>query len=256
MDAELKGKKALITGGASGIGLGIAQALADEGVDLCVASRHPSDDAVEDLRSHGIQCHPIHVDVSTEGDAVRMVNEAIAYLGHLDFYINNAAWNWHESILKLTTEAIENTLHTNLMPCMWASREVCNHLVSRGTSGGILIIGSTSRLSPGYNESAYRISKSALYSFMESLSIEMAPYGIRVNTITPGHFQTRLTSSVPQEAEQKLIDLMLAPGFGESIQVGYAAAFLLSDRLSGYTWGSELIIDGGLRYRPLKLFDE
>lgn len=255
MDTGLRGKNALITGGSSGIGLGIATVLADEGVNLAIASRNPDPQAVDKLSKTGIKCVSIKADVSREVDVISMVAEAIGELGHLDIYINNAAWTWHQPVTKIDTEAWNKTINTNLSSCIWACREVCRHMADK-RGGNILIISSTSRLTIAYQEAAYRISKMGLKAFMQNLAIEMAPYGIRTNMITPGHFKTRMTRNIPAEIEEKLKKAIPFHRFGDPLEVGYAAALLLSDRLSGYTCGSDIVIDGGLSLHPLTFMSE
>lgn len=250
MNTGLAGKSALITGGASGIGLGIAHALAEEGVRLAVASRHPDPAAIRQLEEAGAAVLPIAADVSQEAEVVRMVHSAIESLGGLDFYINNAAWTWHQPITRLDSQSWHNTIDTNLTAAVLAAREASRHMIARG-SGGIVIIGSTARFTPGYRETAYRISKVGLRALMENLAVELAPFGIRVNMVTPGHYQTRMTSTVPPAAEQELLGLIPLHRFGQPIEIGRAVAFLLSDSLSPYTTGSEIVVDGGLHLRPL-----
>jgi NAD(P)-dependent dehydrogenase (short-subunit alcohol dehydrogenase family) len=255
VDSGLRGKTALVTGGSSGIGLGIALALAEEGVDLAIASRSPDASALDALRARGVRCLRIEADVSREEDTVRMVSEAIEGLGRLDLYVNNAAWAWHQPITKIDSRAWYSTIDTNLSACLWACREVCRHMVAR-RQGGILVVGSTSRLMVSYREIAYRISKTGLRVLVENLSGEMAPHGIRVNMVTPGHVRTRLTSTVPAAVEEKLLGMIPAHRFGQPENIGRAAVFLLSDTLSPYTYGADLVIDGGLALRPLPLLSD
>ncbi len=252
METGLRGKKALITGGASGIGRGIAAALAEEGVHLAVASRNPDPAVLGELRATGVECLRIEADVSQEEDVVRMVAEAVAGLGHLDFYVNNAAWTWHQPITKLDAPAWRKTIDTNLAAAVFAGREVARHLIAR-RGGNIVIIGSTVRCFPAFGETAYRISKMGLKMLMENLAVELAPHGIRVNMVTPGHYRTRMTGSIPAEIEERIEQLVPLGRFGEPAEVGHAVAFLLSDRLSGYTTGADLVIDGGLTMNPLRL---
>ena len=86
---------------------------------------------------------------------------------------------------------------------------------------------------------------------MKQLSLEMAPYNIRVNMVTPGHFVTRLTGNIPEGVVKKIEDMTPCHRTGDPIEVGNAVAFLLSDALSGFTHGAELVIDGGLTLNPL-----
>ncbi len=255
MDAILNGKNALITGGSSGIGRGIASALAAEGVNLAIASRNPDPEAIDQLRATGVECLRIEADVSKEQDVVRMVREAIAGFGHLDFYVNNAAWTWHQPVTKIDSAAWHSTLDTNLSGAMWACREVARHMIAR-RGGSIAIIGSTSRFFPAYAETSYRISKMGLKMLMENLAIELAPHGIRVNMVTPGHFPTRMTGQIPEATEETLKGLIPLHRFGDTIEIGKAVAFLLSDSLSGYTTGADLVVDGGLTMNPLRLLSE
>jgi NAD(P)-dependent dehydrogenase (short-subunit alcohol dehydrogenase family) len=250
MNTGLAGKSALITGGLSGIGLGIAHALAEEGVRLALAGLDPDPAAARQLEDTGAAVLPITADLRREADVVRMVQTAIEGLNGLDFYINNAAWTWHQPITRLDAESWHNTLNTNLTAAALAAREASRHMIARG-SGGIVIIGSTSRFNPGYREAAYRVSKFGLYALMESLAVELAPFGIRVNLVTPGHYQTRMTSTVPPEAERELLKLIPLRRFGQPLEIGRAVAFLLSDTLSPYTTGAEIVVDGGLHLRPL-----
>jgi NAD(P)-dependent dehydrogenase (short-subunit alcohol dehydrogenase family) len=255
VDTGLSGKNALITGGSSGIGRGIAKVLATEGVNLAIASRNPDPAAIEEFRGKGVRCLRIEADVSKEDNVVDMVRGAISGLGHLDFYINNAAWTWHQPVTKIESEQWYSTLNTNLSGAMWACREVARHMVSR-RSGGIVIIGSTVRFFPAFGETAYRVSKMSLKMLMENLSIELAPHGIRVNMVTPGHFKTRMTGKIPEAIEDKLKGLIPRHRFGDPTEIGNAVAFLLSDRLSGYTIGADLVVDGGLTMNPLRFLSE
>jgi NAD(P)-dependent dehydrogenase (short-subunit alcohol dehydrogenase family) len=253
VDAGLRGKAALITGGSSGIGLGIARALAQEGVNLAVASRHPDTKALDELRQLGVRVVEITADVSQEVDVSRMVKTAIASLGRVDLYVNNAAWAWHQPITRIDSQSWMNTINTNLSACVWACREVARHMIEL-RNGGILIVGSTAMLTPLYRETAYRISKTGLKVMMEILALELAPYGIRVNMIVPGHFVTRLTADFIGKPLENLKQQIPLRRTGEPAEIGPAAVLLLSDKLSSYTTGTFLVVDGGLHLRPLPIF--
>jgi NAD(P)-dependent dehydrogenase (short-subunit alcohol dehydrogenase family) len=255
VDAGLKGKAALITGGSSGIGLGIARALAEEGVDLAVASRHPDPRALDELRQLGVRVVEIPADVSQETEVSQMVQTAVSSLGKIDLYINNAAWAWHQPITRIDSKSWLNTIHTNLSACVWACREIAPHMIER-RSGGILIVGSTAMLTPLYRETAYRISKTGLKVTMEILALELAPYGIRVNMIVPGHFVTRLTADFTGKPLETLKQQIPLRRTGEPAEIGPAAVLLLSDKLSSYITGTYLIVDGGLHLRPLPIFGD
>lgn len=255
MDTGLRGKVALITGGGSGIGRAIALALAKEEVDIAVASRNPSQKTIEEIEAHGVRALAMSIDVSDEGQVVHMVRQTIEGMGRLDLYVNNAAGAWHEPVTGVSTGNWLKTIHTNLSACVWSCREVSRYLIARG-QGSILIVGSTAVWNPLYQETSYRVSKTGLRAFMEILAIELAPFGIRVNMLTPGLFPTRLTADI-DPAKLKIVkqEIPLRRA-GKPEELGAAAVLLLSDQLSSYTTGSELVVDGGVKLRPLSLYSD
>jgi glucose 1-dehydrogenase len=253
MESGLRGQRALITGGGTGIGLGLALALSAEGVDVVIASRQPRKEAVASIRANGVRASWVKADVSSELGVVRMVEETDRYLGGIDLFVNNAAGTWHESITRLTLESWDKTIATNLTACALACREVSRRMVAAGR-GSILIVGSTAAHVPLYGESSYRVSKTGLKALMEVMAIELAPYSIRVNLLTPGGFLTPLTADLPtkQMGGQQIPMRRL----GRVEELGHAAVFLLSDLLSSYTTGAELVIDGGFRLRPMNVWSD
>jgi glucose 1-dehydrogenase len=199
------------------------------------------------------------IDPPREFDDTRALVELVI-LGHLDYYVNNAAWTWNQPITRIDAESWRRTIDTNLSAAVFASRKAYKHIVARhrreSTRGSIVIIGSTARFFPSYRETAYRISKMGLRMLMQNLAIEMAPYGIRVNMITPGHYQTRMTGGISLEMERTMLDIIPAHRFGEVEEIGNTVAFLLSERLSPYTYGADIVIDGGLMMHPLGIYSQ
>jgi len=255
MDSGLRGKTALITGGGSGIGRAIALALAAEGVNVAIASRHPAEEVRYEIAAFGVQALRIQADVSDEAQVIGMVEQTIAHFGHLDLYVNNAAMARHQPVTKITTDAWLATLNTNLSACIWACREASQHMIARG-QGSILIVGSTAQYTQAYKEAAYHITKTGLRVFKNTLALEMAPFGIRVNLLVPGHYVTPLTEGISAEAEAIMKSQIPLRRFGETEELGATAVLLLSDKLSPYTTGAEFTVDGGLHLRPLPLVDD
>jgi NAD(P)-dependent dehydrogenase (short-subunit alcohol dehydrogenase family) len=124
-------------------------------------------------------------------------------------------------------------------------------------SGSILIIGSTAMLNPFYRETSYRISKASLAYYAEVLAVELASHGIRVNTIIPGFFLTKLSSQgmAPDSLKKILAEIPLRTA-GDPPDIGGQAVVLLSDRLSRYTTGATVVVDGGLHLRPLPFLSD
>jgi 2-deoxy-D-gluconate 3-dehydrogenase len=258
MDTGLRGKRALVTGGGTGIGRSIALELAKEGVHVCVASRNPDPKTIGEIEALGVRALRLCTDVSKEEQVVKMVKETIEGLGGLDLYVNNAAAHWDEPVTKVTTEGWQNSLDTNLSACVWACREVARLFISQGY-GSILIVGSTCMHTPLYKETSYRVSKTGLKAYMEVLAVELAPFGIRVNMLTPGYFPTRVSAHLARDRSKEktvldTIPLRRAGRLGKDI--GPAAVFLLSDAVSAYTTGSEIVVDGGIRLRPLPYYSD
>ncbi len=250
LETGLAGKKALITGGASGIGRAIALGLAREGVDVVIADLHPRAEVVAELAAFGVRAHGIRADVSQEDEVVRMVADAARLLGGLDLYVNNAAGTWHEALTRVTRAGFEKTMATNVAASVFASREAARIFIKQ-RGGAILAIGSTATVSAQPRETAYRASKAALKAHIEVAAVELAPFGVRVNLLTPGGTDTPFVADAPADQRARAAREILLRREAKPDEIAPAAIFLLSDRLAGYITGTELIVDGGLRLRPI-----
>jgi NAD(P)-dependent dehydrogenase (short-subunit alcohol dehydrogenase family) len=250
MDTGLRGRRALITGGGSGIGLAIARLLADEGVDVAVCGRRARPEVAAELRERGVNAVDLAADVSEEPQVVRMVAEAEQALGGLDLYVNNAAGTWHEALTRVTAAGWESTMRTNVGACVYGCREVAKRFVEGG-GGSIVVVGSTAIVSAQPRETAYRASKMALLAHVEVAAVELAPFGIRVNLLTPGGVDTEFVADAP--ADQRAAAARQIPMRREARpeEIAPAAVFLLSDALASYVTGANVIVDGGLRLRPI-----
>lgn len=255
LETDLAGRRALITGGLRGIGLAIARAFAAEHVKLAIADSEPDPGALGILKSLSGDVLAITADVSKETEVVEMVSQAVARLGGIDIFVNNAGLAVHQPVTKITHEAFYKTVDSNLAACVWACREIAKRMIAQ-RSGSVLIVGSTVRVCPAYGESSYRISKVGLKMYMETLAIELAPYNIRVNMITPGHYPTRLTANIPPKHEEILKSQIPLRRFGKPEELGAVAVLLASERLSSYVTGADYTVDGGLSLRPLPVLEE
>jgi NAD(P)-dependent dehydrogenase (short-subunit alcohol dehydrogenase family) len=250
MDADLRGSRALVTGGGSGIGRAIALALAAESVDVAICGRTDRPEVVAELRASGVHAVGLRADVSIEAEVVRMVEDAVAALGGLDLYVNVAAGTWHEPLAGLTALAWERTLATNVGACVYGCREVARRFVAQGR-GAIVVVGSTATVSAQPRETAYRASKAALKAHVEVAAVELAPHGIRVNLLTPGGVDTALVAGASSEQRAAAIREIPMRREARPDEIAPAAVFLLSDRLAGYVTGADLLVDGGLHLRPI-----
>ena len=261
MDLGLDGKKALVTGGERGIGRDICLSLAREGVDIAycdVKIESGKESTQEQVRVLGRRAFVMEVDVSVEDQVIRFVQTAIDELGCIDIFVSNAGMIEWEPITKITLECWNRILAVNLTGAMLCTREVARHMVRRN-KGVMLFTSSTIQFNPAYKEAAYRVSKTGVQVFAETAAIELAPYGIRVNTISPGLINS------PNWAKGVLEKAVNDPKSGEGFMgniplgrlglpedVGSAYAFLASDKAS-FATGTNLVFDGGFTLRPLVL---
>jgi 2,3-dihydro-2,3-dihydroxybenzoate dehydrogenase len=245
MDTGLAGKRALIAGGASGIGLAIALALREEGAVVAAVDRTPVEDSSAILG--------LAIELGDEHASIRAVREAIGLLGGLDLLVYSAAEAHHEPTTRLTVDAWRATLDSNLSACVWTCREAARWMIEEG-GGSILVIGSTSLSTPSAEEAAYRASKAALRAYSQVLALELAPFALRVNLLTPGAFQTPLTKGMSAERRWMLLQQIPLGREAAPDELCATALLLLSDQLSPYTTGAEFVVDGGLSLRPMPFY--
>ena len=261
MDLELEGKNALVTGGERGIGRDVCLSLAREGVNIAycdIRTETGEGSTREKVRNLGRKAFVREVDVSEEEQVVRFVQDAISELGCIDIFVSNAGMIEWEPITKITLDCWNRILAVNLTGAMLCTREVARHMVER-RKGVLLFTSSTIQYNPAYKEAAYRVSKTGVQALAETAAIELAPYGIRVNTVSPGLIDSPNWAGgiLPKAAN----DPKTGEGFMGSIplgrlglpgDVGSAYAYLASDKAS-FATGANIVLDGGFTLRPLVL---
>ena len=264
MDLGLDGKKALVTGGERGIGRDICLALAREGVDIAycdVKSENGEDSTQEQVRNLRRKAFVREVDVSAEDQVIRFIQAAIDEMGCIDIFVSNAGIIEWEPVTKITLECWNRILAVNLTGAMLCTREVARHMVKRNR-GVMLFTSSTIQFNPAYKEAAYRVSKTGVQVFAETAAIELAPYGIRVNTVSPGLINSPnwakgvllKAANDPKTGEGFMNNIPLSR-LGQPTDVGAAYAFLASDKAS-FATGTNIVIDGGFTLRPLVLVSQ
>ncbi len=264
MDLQLTDKHALVTGGERGIGRAICLSLAKEGVDIAycdIKIENGKDSTQAEIRKLGRKAYAREVDVSDEDQVIKFVQGAICELGNLDIFVSNAGIIEWEPITKITLRSWNRILAVNLTGSMLCTREVAKHMVER-RKGVMLFTSSTIQFNPAYKEAAYRVSKTGVQVLAETAAIELAPYGIRVNTVSPGLINS------PNWAEGVLPkvanDRTTGKGFMSNIplgrlglpdDVGAAYAYLASEKAS-FATGANIVLDGGFTLRPLVLVSQ
>ena len=206
-DGFLKGRAAVVTGGASGLGRAIAMRLAGRGADVCIMSlssrrvkRVESEvkyfaavDEIEatrlDVEKTGVRCVALDGDVCSSADVEEMVGLAVGTFGSLDVLVNNAATNVIHPILNHDDQAWRRVVDVNLFGPYLCTRHALPHMIENGW-GRIVSIGSTNAHVGTPDYSAYAASKHGLLGFNRSLALEVAPHGITANTVSPATIET------------------------------------------------------------------
>jgi glucose 1-dehydrogenase/3-oxoacyl-[acyl-carrier protein] reductase len=246
---KLKGKRALVTGAARGIGRGIAEVFADEGAEVAVndfENLSQAEEVVRAIRSKGTRAMAIQGDVAKRADVEPMIDRVWTELGPIDILVNNAGIETIVPFLELTDDQWTRLTDVNLRGAWLCSQVFCRRALAEGRQGAIVNIGSiqAAKVLPGRTH--YAPSKLALEALTRNMSAEMTPQGIRVNCIHPGLIDTPMTAWVMKD--QDILPLILAQislgRAGQPREIGTVAAFLASDEAS-YLTGQSIFVDGG-----------
>lgn len=242
---RLDGKTALVTGGASGFGAGIAHAFCAEGAQVMIADVNA--EAVEAMAGV-LGAHWVVADVGEDDSVAHMTACALGTLGHLDILVNNAGITHPPQPMEDVEEAeFDLVLRVNAKSIYLAARHFVPVMKARG-AGAILNIASTAALSPRPRLSWYNASKGWVVTATKSMAIELAPYGLRVNALCPVAGETPLLKSFlgedTAEMREKFLGTIPLGRFSTPQDLGAAAAFLCSDEASMLT-GVALEVDGG-----------
>jgi NAD(P)-dependent dehydrogenase (short-subunit alcohol dehydrogenase family) len=195
--SRLTGRRALITGGDSGMGRAAAIAFAREGADVAInylpAEESDAREVVQLIRQAGRKAVPLPGDIRNERFCGNLVNSAVKSLGGLDIFVNCAARQHHHHTLEeLTTEEFDWTLKTNVYALLWLTKAALPHL---GAGSSIIFTASVQAYDPSENLVDYAMTKAAIVSFAKSLAKQVAGRGIRVNAVAPGPVWTPLQVS-------------------------------------------------------------
>jgi glucose 1-dehydrogenase len=262
MDSErLKGQKALVTGAASGIGRGVAKALAQAGAAVAVnyiGDSKPADEVVADIQSAGGTALAIEADVSREDQVQKMFQKAIQAFGTLDILVNNAGIQRDAPFLQMTLEQWNTVISVNLTGYFLCAREAAREFVRRGVvpsvsraAGKIICISSVHEIIPWAGHCDYAASKGGIMMFMKTIAQELAPQRIRVNSIAPGAIKTAINRKAwdTPQAEANLLKLIPYGRVGNPEDIGSVAAWLASDD-ADYVTGTTFVADGGMTLYP------
>lgn len=247
---ELKGKTAIVTGSARGIGEGIAMVLAREGANVVVNSRNAKDceAVVQKIISAGGMAIGVGADVSKKSEVAAMVDETIRQFGAIDILVNNAGIEGHPCLAQdLTEEQWDRILNVNLKGVFLCCQAVIPQMVKQG-QGRIVNIGSTASIRMTFFGGVdYTVSKYGVSGLTQHLAWELADANVTVNSVCPGGVQTPLMEAgTTKEYREMTIKRLIPLGrFTTMDEIGEAVSFLASDRAAMIT-GQMLAVDGGL----------
>ena len=242
---DLTGRVAVVTGANTGIGQGIALALAAAGADIAAVGRTPAEETVEKARALGRKAEIISADLSTIEPVNRVVDEAVDKLGGLDILVNNAGIIRRADSLDFTEEDWDAVVDTNLKSVFFLCQAAARHMVAQGR-GKIINIASMLTFQGGIRVPSYTASKSGIGGLTKLLANEWAPRGINVNAIAPGYIATNNTAALQADEQRNraIIERIPAGRWGTPDDMGGAAVFLAS-AASDYVQGHILAVDGG-----------
>ena len=243
---DLRNKVAIITGGSRGIGAAIAQAYAEAGAHVVVASRRIENvqPVAEAINAAGGSALAVACHTGEPAQVRALVEQTLAAFGTVDIAVNNAGINPHYGPLLEATESIwDKTLQVNVKGYFWLAQAVAPIMLERG-SGKIVNMASVAGLRPGANMGVYSVSKAAVLMLTQALAQELTPRGIQVNAIAPGVIKTKFSAAL--WSNTKLVERIVrrTGRLGEVDDVT-GAALLLASSASDYMNGTVLVIDGG-----------
>jgi 2-dehydro-3-deoxy-D-gluconate 5-dehydrogenase len=242
---DLSGKVALVTGANTGIGQGIAVALAEAGADVALVGRSSADETARLVRASGRRASLIGADLSTIEPVGGIVEQTMDELGGLDILVNNAGIIRRADAVDFTEEDWDAVIDTNLKSVFFLCQAAGRRMIDRGR-GKIINIASMLSFQGGIRVPSYTASKSGVAGLTKLLANEWAARGINVNGIAPGYIATNNTAALQadENRNRQILERIPAGRWGDPSDLGGAAIFLASSA-SDYVNGHILAVDGG-----------
>ena len=242
---DLSGRVAIVTGANTGIGQGLAVALAQAGADVALVGRTPADETAESVRALGKRAAIVGADLSTIAPVQEVIDRTVGELGRLDILVNNAGIIRRADALEFSEEDWDAVIDTNLKSVFFLAQAAGRHMIAQG-SGKIINIASMLSFQGGIRVPSYTASKSGLAGLTRLLANEWASKGLNVNAIAPGYIATNNTAALQadEERNRKIMERIPSGRWGQPSDLAGAVVFLASDA-SNYVQGHILAVDGG-----------
>lgn len=247
---KLSGKTALVTGSSQGIGEAVAIRLAQEGANVVVNYHSHAERAshvVDAIKKLGRECVAIGADLGQAVEVRQLVQESVRQLGRLDILVNNAGTELNADFWKVTEADYDRVLNVNLKGVFFAIQSFAQHLIETKRPGKIINMSSVHEELPFPHFVSYCMSKGGMKMMTRTLAIELAPFGITINSIAPGAIETPINTKLLNDPAKlsALLGNIPLKRLGQPGDVAGVAAFLASSD-ADYLTGTTIFVDGGL----------
>jgi 2-deoxy-D-gluconate 3-dehydrogenase len=242
---DLTGRVAVVTGANTGIGQGIAVALAAAGADVALVGRSPAGETADRVRAAGRRAALVTADLSTIAPVQDIVDQTLSALGGLDILVNNAGIIRRADAVDFSEQDWDAVIDTNLKSLFFLSQAAGRHMIAQGR-GKIVNIASMLSFQGGIRVPSYTASKSGVAGVTKALACEWGAKGVNVNAIAPGYIATNNTAALQADEtrNRQIVERIPAGRWGDPSDLGGAAVFLASSA-SDYVNGHILAVDGG-----------
>jgi 2-deoxy-D-gluconate 3-dehydrogenase len=242
---DLTGKVALVTGANTGLGQGVALALAEAGADIAAAGIVPATETGEKVEALGRRFFNIEANLMSIEPVERIVAETLSHLGGLDILVNNAGLIRRQDAVDFSEKDWDDVMNVNIKGAFFMAQAAGRHMIAQG-SGKIINIASMLSFQGGIRVPSYTASKSGIAGITRLLANEWASKGLNINAIAPGYMATDNTAQIRSDParEQAILDRIPANRWGLPSDLGGAVIFLASSA-SDYVNGAIIPVDGG-----------
>ena len=255
MNLDFRGKTAIVTGGARGIGAAISVLFAGSGANVMIDYLPVEKDiqglnqVEQEIRGKGESFDSFAADVTSPTAMEELCSRTLDRFGSLDILVNSAGFTVPANIRDLSPDLWKSGIDVNLSGAFYATQAACRHMISQG-AGRIIYIGSAGSITGGGGSAAYSAAKAGINGLVRALSKELAPRGITVNAVLPALIETDLLRDKEPDSKKrnKYIERIPVGRFGTPEDVAYMVLFLASE-YAGFITGQNIIVDGGATYK-------